>query len=126
MAALIALGTTSCNTDDGPTVAQILVVDTAGVPQPDVDVQVFCSKPPKCIIDDRKVTNSRGISTHEFDLPAVLQIHAVRIDSTITIINPGPFQTIVITYDSGCADGFVTVEANETAKETVTLFECIE
>ena len=126
IALCFAFGSTSCNEDDGPTTAQITVLDTAGNRVPGVDVRVFCSKPPACIIDDRKVTNSRGVSTHEFDLPAVLQIRAVRIDSTVTIINPGPFQTIVVEYDSVCGNGFVTIEANETARETITLFECIE
>lgn len=125
--ALFTLSLASCNNDDdGPTVAEILIVDTAGVTQPNVDVRVFCSLQPTCIIDDRKKTNSRGISTHEFDLPAVLQIHAVRLDSTVEIINPGPFQEIITTYDSVCGDGFVTLEENGTVRETITLFECIE
>jgi len=120
-----ALTMTSCKDDDGPAIAEITVFDTTGLVQTNVRVDVFCTQP-NCVVTSTGRTDSRGESRHEFDLPAVLRVYAVRYDSTFIQTGVPPNVTIQVLVDSVCGDGFVTVDNGETVQESVTLFPCIQ
>ncbi|MEZ4720891.1 MAG: hypothetical protein R2813_03320 [Flavobacteriales bacterium] len=123
-ALVLVLGTTtSCNRDKGPGTAEVKVIDAAGVAQANIDVLLYCTEP-GCVVRRSGKTNELGVFQTEFDLPVVLRTRAVRYDSTITYQGNGPSKIKIVKVDSLCGEGFVQVENDEVASETVTILTC--
>ena len=113
----------SCKKKIEPGRAEVKVLDSDGVSQEGVHVSLYCTEP-SCVVAERGTTNSLGVFVQEFELPVVLRVRAVRYDSTITKIGLPPNQIEVIEVDSLCGEGFITVENNEVALETITILQC--
>lgn len=113
----------SCDNDPGPGIAEVKVINEDGVSQPSVHVRMFCTQP-NCVVDRRGKTNSLGVYAQEFELPVVLRVRAVRYDTTRTVQGLPPNQIVRITVDSVCGEGFVDVENDAIASETITILEC--
>lgn len=114
---------TGCDNDPGPGIAEVKVINAEGVSQPGVTVRMFCTQP-GCVVDRVGRTNSLGVYTQEFDLPVVLRVRAVRYDTTRTVQGLPPNQIVNIKVDSVCGEGFVDVENDAIASETITILEC--
>lgn len=113
----------ACDTDPGPGIAEVKVINAEGVSQPGVTVRMFCTQP-ECVVDRVGRTNSLGVYTQEFELPVVLRVRAVRYDTTRTVQGLPPNQIVNIKVDSVCGEGFVDVENDAIASETITILEC--
>ena len=113
----------SCNNDPDPGVAEVKVINEDGVAQGDIKVTMFCTEP-GCIVKREGRTNSLGVYTQEFELPVVLRVRAVRYDTTRTVQGLPPNEIVKIKVDSVCGEGFVQVENDEIASETITILEC--
>lgn len=113
----------ACDNDPEPGIAEIKVINAAGLDQAGIKVQLYCTEP-GCVVRREGRTNSVGVYTESFDLPVVLRVRAVRYDTTITKTGTPPNQREIISVDSLCGEGFVQIENDEIAKETITIFEC--
>lgn len=121
--ALISIAAiSSCNKVE-PGRAEIKVIDADGTSQEGVFVTLYCTKP-ECVVTTTGQTNSLGVYVEEFELPVVLRVRAVRYDSTVTLQGLPPNQIEIVSVDSLCGEGFITVENNEVATETVTILQC--
>ncbi len=114
---------TGCDNDPGPGIAEVKVINAEGVSQPGVTVRMFCTQP-GCVVDRVGRTNSLGVYTQEFELPVVLRVRAVRYDTIRTVQGLPPNQIVNIKVDSVCGEGFVDVENDAIASETITILEC--
>lgn len=112
-----------CDTDPGPGVAEVKVINEEGVSQPGVTVKMYCTQP-RCVVERIGKTNSLGVYTQEFDLPVVLRVRAVRYDTTRSVQGLPPNQIVTIKVDSVCGEGFVDVENDAIVTETITILEC--
>jgi hypothetical protein len=123
--ALASIGLTfsACDTEPDPGVAEIQVIDEDGISQSGVKVRLFCTEP-NCVVSREGSTNSLGIYTTSFELPVVLRVRAVRYDTTITTQGLPPNQITTVKVDSLCGNGFIQVENDEIASETITILEC--
>ena len=113
----------SCDKTPGPGKAEVKVIDKDGQIQKKVKVVMFCTEP-ECVVKREGLTNDLGIYTQEFDLPVVLRVRAVRYDTTITKTGLPPNVITKVTQDSVCGEGFIQVENDEIANETVTILTC--
>lgn len=120
---VLALGLNACDTDPDPGVAEIKVIDEVGDSQSGIDVTLYCTEP-NCIVRRTGRTNSLGVYTESFELPVVLRVRAVRYDTTITVQGLPPNQITIVDVDSLCGEGFIQVENDEIALETITILEC--
>jgi hypothetical protein len=121
--AVSAVALTNCKGKDAPGRAEVKVLDAEGVSQKGVHVTLFCTQP-NCIVKTTGLTNSLGVYVEEFDLPAVLRVRAVRYDSTISYQGLPPNQIEVVSVDSLCGEGFITIANNEVASEVITILDC--
>ena len=121
--AVMVLGfTSSCKDDDSdPTLAEIYVYDTSGAIISGASVRLYCTEE-ACILENTQETNSKGFSRHEFTHPAILAIEAIKVDTTIVEVGTPPNVSFVIQIDSVVGEGFVTIERNRTAVESVVAF----
>lgn len=123
MLALSALLFTSCNNDPEPGIAEIKVINPSGEAQSGVLVSMYCTEP-NCVVERTGRTNSLGVYTQTFELPVVLRVRAVRYDTTKTTSGLPPNQITTIKVDSLCGEGFIQIENDEIASETITILEC--
>jgi hypothetical protein len=121
--AATAISLTNCKGKDDPGRAEVKVLDADGVSQKGVHVTLFCTQP-DCVVRTTGVTNSLGVYVEEFELPVVLRVRAVRYDSTITYQGLPPNQVEIVSVDSLCGEGFITLENNEVASEVITILNC--
>jgi hypothetical protein len=114
----------SCK-DPEPPIAEVTVLDTAGLPVADARVILYCTTP-ECVVADTQKTNSMGVSNHKLALPAVLAISVFK--SLVVTKDTGTFPNIgtVTTGDSICGSGYITLREDEIAKQTVIALPCIE
>jgi len=106
-----ALGFAACDTDE------------VGNAQSGIHVTLYCTEP-NCVVRRKGRTNSLGVYTESFELPVVLRVRAVRYDTTTTTQGLPPNQITTVKVDSLCGEGFIQVENDEIASETVTILEC--
>ncbi|GAB4382892.1 MAG: hypothetical protein Kow0075_14880 [Salibacteraceae bacterium] len=109
-----------CDRAPGPGIAEVKVVNTEGLAQPGVWVKLFCTEP-NCVVKREGRTNELGIYTTEFDLPVVLRIRAVKYDTTYTTEGLPPNQIKKMKVDSSWGEGYIQVENDMIAQETITL-----
>ena len=121
--AVMALTFNACDTDPDPGVAEIQVINEDGVSQSGIHVTLFCTEP-SCIVRRTGRTNSLGVYTTTFELPVVLRVRAVRYDTTRTTQGLPPNQITTVNVDSLCGEGFIQIENDEIASETITILEC--
>ena len=114
---------TSCNNTPGPGTAEVKVRDNSGQIQKQVQVKLFCTEP-ECVVVREGRTNDLGIYTQLFDLPVVLRVRAVRYDTTTELFGLEPNQIKKTTVDSVCGEGFIQVENDLVASETITILSC--
>lgn len=115
--------TTSCDNTPGPGTAEVKVLDNNGQLQKRVPVKLFCTEP-ECVVIREGRTNDLGVFTESFDLPVVLRVRAVRYDTTITYEGLEPNLIKKTKIDSLCGEGFIQVENDEVAAETITILDC--
>ena len=132
---LVGFATTSCDNTPGPGTAEVKVYNKDGLAQKNILVRLFCTEP-ECVVEREGRTNELGVYTESFDLPVVLRVRAVRYDTTITVsgIGPnqipetvsgiGPNQIKKVSVDSVCGEGFIQVENDDVASETITILRC--
>jgi len=121
--AVSALGFAACDTEPDPGIAEIKVIDEVGNAQSGIHVTLYCTEP-NCVVRRKGRTNSLGVYTESFELPVVLRVRAVRYDTTTTTQGLPPNQITTVKVDSLCGEGFIQVENDEIASETVTILEC--
>lgn len=122
-ATLFLFSVTSCDNTPGPGTAEVKVYDKDGVAQKSILVKMFCTEP-ECVIQREGRTNDLGVYTQEFELPVVLRVRAVRYDTTTTLEGLPPNQIRKVSVDSVCGEGFVQIEHDEVASETITILNC--
>lgn len=120
---LVGFATTSCDNTPGPGTAEVKVYNKDGVAQKNIPVKLFCTEP-ECVVQREGHTNELGIYTESFDLPVVLRVRAVRYDTTVTYSGIGPNRIKKVAVDSVCGEGFIQVENDEVASETITILRC--
>lgn len=120
---LVGFATTSCDNTPGPGTAEVKVYNKDGLAQKNILVRLFCTEP-ECVIEREGRTNELGVYTESFDLPVVLRVRAVRYDTTITVSGIGPNQIKKVSVDSVCGEGFIQVENDDVASETITILRC--
>lgn len=118
-----AVSFTACDRTPGPGTAEVKVIDEDGVIQKRVDVTLFCTEA-ECVVRREGKTNELGIYTESFDLPVVLRVRSVRYDTTTELIGLPPNQIKKVSVDSVCGEGFIQVENDEIANETITILGC--
>ncbi len=115
--AFIALGMFSCRKEI-PTVARVLVVDTGGVPQPDVMVRLFPTPTidihGAVIIDDTLFTDNNGLVTFDFSEHFNLGQAGVFV-LDIEVRDEDMFG------DPRFGTGIIKVEQEETVEESVII-----
>lgn len=121
--AVAALSLASCDNDPDPGIAEIKVIDVQGNSQSGVKVILYCTEP-ACVVRREGKTNSLGVFTQSFELPVVLRVRAVRYDTTTTTQGLPPNQITTVKVDSVCGEGFIQVENDDIASETITILEC--
>lgn len=120
---LVGFATTSCDNTPGPGTAEVKVYNKDGLAQKNILVRLFCTEP-ECVVEREGRTNELGVYTESFDLPVVLRVRAVRYDTTITVSGIGPNQIKKVSVDSVCGEGFIQVENDDVASETITILRC--
>ena len=120
---ILGLSTTSCDNTPGPGTAEVKVYNKDGVAQKSILVKMFCTEP-ECVVQREGLTNDLGVYTEAFDLPVVLRVRAVRYDTTVTLTGLPPNQVRKVSVDSVCGEGFIQVENDEVASETLTILSC--
>jgi hypothetical protein len=120
---LVGFATTSCDNTPGPGTAEVKVYNKDGLAQKNILVRLFCTEP-ECVVEREGRTNELGVYTESFDLPVVLRVRAVRYDTTKTVTGIGPNQITKISVDSVCGEGFIQVENDDVASETITILRC--
>lgn len=118
-----AVSMTSCDNTPGPGTAEIKVVNEDGVIQKRVDVLLYCTEP-ECVVRREGRTNDLGVYSESFELPVVLRVRSVRYDTTTELVGLPPNQIKKTKVDSVCGEGFIQVENDEIANETITILEC--
>ncbi len=122
---LMILGgsTTSCDNTLGAGTAEVKVYNKDGIVQKGILVKMFCTEP-ECVVRREGRTNDLGVYAESFDLPVVLRVRAVRYDTTETLTGLPPNQVRTVSVDSVCGDGFIQVENDDVASETLTILSC--
>lgn len=125
----LALNFSSCVNKD-PTVGNIRVLDTLGIPVEGADVLLYCTEA-LCILEDSGITDVQGKTSHEFDLPAVLKIlvskeYCWEYDTIFLPDTQPPFAIDTFVDTTVCrlfvGEGFITLEEHEEVDEDVVLF----
>lgn len=124
VSALMMIGvSTSCDNTPGPGIAEVKVYNKDGLIQKRVQVTLFCTEP-ECVVKRVGRTNDLGVYTEQFELPVVLRVRSVRYDTTITESGLPPNVIKKVTVDSLCGEGFIQVENDKIATETITILDC--
>ena len=124
LSALLLIGiSTSCDNTPGPGTAEVKVYNKDGLIQKRVQVTLFCTEP-ECVVKRVGKTNDLGVYTEQFELPVVLRVRSVRYDTTITYEGLEPNRIRKVKVDSVCGEGFIQVENDKIASETITILDC--
>lgn len=119
----VGLFGSACNKKTQPGIAEIKVMDKAGVAQKAVKVVLFCTEP-GCVVRKEGYTNELGVYREEFELPVVLRVRSVRYDTTITPSGLPPNTINKISVDSLCGEGYAQIENDEIENVSITILEC--
>ena len=122
-ALLAGLMITGCDNTPGPGTAEVKVTDHNGQPQKRVKVVLYCTET-GCVVKREGKTNELGVYTQQFELPVVLRARSVRYDTTVTYEGLPPNQIKKVKVDSVCGEGFIQVENDEIATESITILSC--
>jgi hypothetical protein len=120
---ILGVSTTSCDNTPGAGTAEVKVYNKDGIAQKSILVKMFCTEP-ECVVQREGRTNDLGVYTESFDLPVVLRVRAVRYDTTVTLTGLPPNQVRKVSVDSVCGEGFIQVENDDVASETLTILSC--
>jgi len=118
----------SCNNDDddGDTIAEVVVVTQQGARVPGATVTLECestiSRP--CELKVVGLTDAGGVFRYQTNLPKVLRIEAFKLATDTQILGTLPDTVQVITVDSICGESFISIQENETSRQTVVLNDC--
>ena len=114
IALVLALASQSCKKPVEDPKAEITIVDSTGTAISDAKVVLFCVQRPdvsvECNIADTQITDGVGKVNFEFTNPSVLRVSVLKYNTVIG--------------DTLCADGFITLEANEVTEEIFVLGKC--
>jgi hypothetical protein len=78
----------------------------------------------ECNVADTQITDGVGKVNFEFANPSVLRVSAIKYNTVERDTGVFPDNGIIIIGDTLCADGFVTLEANEVTEEIFVLGKC--
>ena len=125
---VVALAFQSCKEPVENPKAEITIVDSTGTAIPDAKVVLFCVQRAdvsvECNVADTQVTDGVGKVNFEFANPSVLRVSAIKYNTVERDTGVFPDNGIIIIGDTLCADGFVTLEANEVTEEIFVLGKC--
>lgn len=128
LVALLFVVFTACETEEDPTILQVVVLDQEGEIVPNAVVQVNCQSsfdPPRpCEVEHTGIANREGFYEREFQKPLVVRLNAFKIARDTQVLGVLPDTTVVITSDSLCGETFVSIQENETTRKSIVVGEC--
>jgi len=128
IALVLALASQSCKKPVEDPKAEITIVDSTGTAISDAKVVLFCVQRPdvsvECNIADTQITDGVGKVNFEFTNPSVLRVSVLKYNTVERDTGIPPFSGVIVIGDTLCADGFITLEANEVTEEIFVLGKC--
>ncbi len=125
---MVAVSLESCKPPVTPPKAEITVLDSNGTAISEAKIVVFCVQRPdvavECNVADTQFTDGVGKADFEFENPSVLRVFIEKYNTVERDTGEGPDIGTIVTGDTLCAEGFITLETSEVTEETFVLGAC--